>query len=154
MIAGILIASWTYTSASVLLSRAITGVPLAHCISFMVILIIVMLLFASVGVLLQRTASAVGLAFFDRSLGALFGLLRGTLFGVAMMMAVAAFLPNSTWVARSAVAPYLLSGAHAVSFVVPRNFRQQIRDGVASLTSAFPYSAASSPRCIPKNFEP
>jgi len=139
-IVGILVASWTYTRIAVLFSRVISNNSAAHCVSFLLVLIVVMALFAVVGVLLQRTASAIGLAFFDRSAGALFGMGRGVLFCVAIMMAVAAFFPTAAWVTKSALAPYLLSGAHAVSFVVPRNFRQQIRDGAGQLLQQPPLS--------------
>jgi membrane protein required for colicin V production len=138
VIAGILLASWYYPRVAIFFSRWIASVPAAHIVAFLLIVVLVMLLFGLVGKLLQRTASALGLGFFDRSFGALFGLLRGCLLGVAVMMAVAAFFPTAAWVSQSTLAPYLLRGAHAVSFVVPRDFRQQIRNGAQRILEAPP----------------
>jgi len=86
----------------------------------------------------NRTAHAIGLGFFDRLLGAAFGFVRGCLLGVAILMAVAAFLPGSQWIANSQLSPYFLAGAHAVSFVVPHDLRQQILDGAAQLKHEAP----------------
>jgi membrane protein required for colicin V production len=133
LIAGILLASWNYHHVALLLSRFITTPSTAQIVAFFLILIAVMVLCALLGKLLNRTAHAIGLGFFDRLLGAAFGLLRGCLFGVAILMAVAAFLPQSQWLANSQLSSYFLAGAHAVSFVVPHDLRQQILDGAVQL---------------------
>lgn len=133
LIAGILLASWNYPHVALLLSRFITTPSTAQIIAFFLILIVVMVLCTLLGKILNRTAHAIGLGFFDRLLGAAFGLLRGCLFGVAILMAVAAFLPQSQWLANSQLSPYFLAGAHAVSFVVPHDLRQQILDGAVQL---------------------
>jgi len=52
------------------------------------------------------------------------------LFSIAILMAVAAFRPHSTWAENSRLSPYFLAGAHAVSFVVPHDLQQQILNGV------------------------
>ena len=87
---------------------------------------------------MNRTVRAVGLGFFDRILGAAFGFARGCLFGVAILMAIAAFLPRSQWLANSELSPYFLAGAHAVSFVVPHDLQKQILEGAAQLKHEAP----------------
>jgi membrane protein required for colicin V production len=133
LIAGILLAAWNYPQVALQLGKLITAPAVAQIVAFLLIVVGVMLLAAILGKLLHRTASAVGLGFFDRLLGAGFGFLRGCLFGVAIMMAVAAFLPDSAQVSKSQTAPYFLTGAHAVSFVVPHDLQQQILNGAARL---------------------
>jgi membrane protein required for colicin V production len=49
------------------------------------------------------------------------------------MVAAAAFLPQTTWISNSRLAPYFLAGAHAVSFVVPHDLQQLILDGATRL---------------------
>ena len=93
----------------------------------------VMVLSTLLGRALNRTAHAIGLGFFDRILGAAFGLARGCLFGVAILMAVTAFRPHSAWVENSRLTPYFLAGVHAVSFVVPHDLQQLILDGAKEL---------------------
>ena len=133
LIAGILLASWNYNHIAVYLERIITNPATAQILAFFFIVIVVMVLSTLLGRALNRTAHAIGLGFFDRFLGAVFGFARGCLFGVAILMAVAAFLPHSAWAENSRLSPYFLAGVHAVSFVVPHDLQQQILNGAEQL---------------------
>jgi membrane protein required for colicin V production len=133
LIAGILIASWNYTHVAAFLSRLITTPATAQIVAFLLIIVGVMVLSTLLGKALNRTAHAIGLGFFDRVLGAVFGFARGCLFGVAILMAIAAFRPHSAWIENSRLSPYFLAGVHAVSFVVPHGLQQQIWNGVEQL---------------------
>jgi membrane protein required for colicin V production len=138
LIAGILIASWNYHHIALMLGRLITTPATAQIVAFFFIVVCIMVISTLIGRLLNRTAHAIGLGFFDRLLGAVFGYLRGCLLGVAILMAVAAFLPQSQWTANSQLSPYFLAGAHAVSFVVPHDLQHQIRDGATQLKHTAP----------------
>jgi membrane protein required for colicin V production len=133
LIVAILLASWNYGQVAVLLGRLISSPGTAQIVAFLLIVSVVMVLSALIGKGLHRTADAIGLGFFDRLLGAVFGFVRGCLLGVVVLMAVAAFLPQSRWTENSVLTPYFLAGAHAVSFVVPHDLQQQILDGAAQL---------------------
>jgi membrane protein required for colicin V production len=138
LIAGILLASWNYEHLAMLLGKLISKPAVAEIVAFLLIIIVVMVLSTLLGKALNRTAHAIGLGFFDRLLGALFGFGRGCLFGVAILMAVAAFLPHSAWIANSRLSSYFLAGAHAVSFVVPHDLQQQILNGAEQLKHTAP----------------
>jgi membrane protein required for colicin V production len=133
LIAGILLASWNYKHVATLLKSLIATPATAEIVAFLLIIIGVMVLSTLLGNALNHTAHAIGLGFFDRLLGALFGFGRGCLFGVAILMAIAAFLPHSAWIANSRLSSYFLAGAHAVSFVVPHDLQQQILNGAQQL---------------------
>jgi membrane protein required for colicin V production len=133
LIAGILLASWNYKHVADLLSRLITTPATAQIVAFLLIVVGIMVLSTLLGKALNRTAHAIGLGFFDRLLGAVFGLARGCLLGVALLMAIAAFQPHSTWIENSLLSPYFLAGAHAVSFVVPHDLQQQILNGAQQI---------------------
>jgi len=133
LIAGILLAAWNYHHIALLLSRLITSPATAQIVAFLFIVLGVMVLSTLLGKALNQTAHAIGLGFFDRLLGAIFGFFRGCLLGVAILMAVAAFLPQSQWIANSQLSSYFLAGAHAVCFVVPHGLRQQVLDGAEQL---------------------
>jgi membrane protein required for colicin V production len=133
LVAGILVASWNYNHVAVVLGHLVTNPAIAEIIAFLLIIIVVMVVSTLLGKALNRTAHAIGLGFFDRLLGALFGFARGCLFGVAILMAIAAFLPHSAWIANSRLSSYFLAGAHAVSFVVPHDLQQQILNGAQQL---------------------
>lgn len=132
LIAGILLASWNYYYIAKYLEHVISLVA-AQIIAFILIVIGVMILSTLLGKALNRTAHAIGLGFFDRLLGAAFGFVRGCLFSVAILMAVAAFRPHSSWVENSRLSPYFLAGVHAVSFVVPHDLQQRILNGAEQL---------------------
>ena len=133
LIAGILVAGWNYNHVAAVLGHLITNPAVAQIVAFLLIIIVVMVISTLLGKALNRTAHAIGLGFFDRLLGALFGFARGCLFGVAILMAIAAFLPHSAWIANSRLSSYFLAGAHAVSFVVPHDLQQQILNGAQQL---------------------
>ena len=139
LIAGILIASWNYGRFAVYLEHFITTLATAEILSFLLLVIGVIVLCALLGRALNRTAHAIGLGFFDRILGAIFGFGRGCLLGVAILMAIAAFLPHSTWIENSQLSSYFLAGAHAVSFVVPYDLQHRILDGAEQLKHNVPY---------------
>jgi membrane protein required for colicin V production len=133
LIAGILLASWNYKQVAIILGHLITTPATAEILAFLLIIVGVMVLCTLLGRALNRTAHAIGLGFFDRLLGALFGFARGWLLGVAILMAIAAFLPHSARIANSRLSSYFLAGAHAVSFVVPHDLQQQILNGAQQL---------------------
>src|SRR6266478_10055299 len=133
LIAGILLASWNYKHVAIILGHLITMPATAEIVAFLLIIIGVMVLSTLIGKALNHTAHAIGLGFFDRLLGAFFGFARGCLFGVAILMAIAAFLPHSEWIANSRLSSYFLAGAHAVSFVVPHDLQQQILNGAQQI---------------------
>jgi len=106
------------------------------------ILLGVTMVFAIAAALVRRTLKAVGLGFADRLLGAAVGAARGLLLGVAAMIAMAAFSPDSErgsgLVENSVLAPYFLGGAHAVSFVVPQHLQDQVTQGRRRLLEKSP----------------
>ena len=138
LVAGILLASWNYPTLAGVLEHVITTKTVANVVAFLLIAIGVMLLCAIVGKAIHHTANAIGLGFFDRIFGAVFGYLRGCLLCVAILMAITAFLPPTAAVSKSSLTPYFLAGAHAVSFVVPHDLRQLILDGAIQLKHTAP----------------
>jgi membrane protein required for colicin V production len=133
LVAGILAASWYYTRLADPLGRFISNPAVACAAAFLAIAIGIMILAAILGRMVHATAHAVGLGFFNRLGGAMFGLLRGCLIGVAALMAISAFLPDVGWIKNSRLAPYFLAGAHAVSFVVPQDLEQLILTGASQI---------------------
>jgi membrane protein required for colicin V production len=138
LVAGVLLASWNYPAVATVLGHVITEKAVANVFAFLLIAIVVMVLCALVGKALHHTANAIGLGFFDRLFGAVFGYLRGCLLCVAVLMAMTAFLPPTAAVAKSSLSPYFLAGAHAVSFVVPHDLRRLILDGAEELKHTAP----------------
>ena len=138
LIGGVLLAAWNYQHVAAALGRWISTPELADTVAFVVILAIVAIAATLIGKSIHNTAHAIGLGFFDRLFGAGFGFLRGCLIGVVILLAVAAFYPQSTWTKNSRLSSYFLTGAHAVSFVVPSELREQIVNGAETLKHKAP----------------
>jgi len=129
VLCGLLLACWFYRQVAVSLAGLISTPALAQLAAFLLILAATMVAAALLGKLLHRTARAIGLGFFDRLLGAIFGLLRGLLLGLSLLLPITAFLPTATWLQQSALAPYFLRAAHAVSFLMPADLSLKLLDG-------------------------
>ena len=138
LIIGLMLASWGYKAAAIRLAGLIASAPLAQFVAFLGILAAAIIAFTLAGKFLRKTASAVGLGFFDRLGGALFGFVRGCLLGISVLMAFTAFLPTAAWIRESKMAPYFLQGAHAVSFLVPQDLKHKLLDGTARIKHTTP----------------
>jgi membrane protein required for colicin V production len=130
LILGFLFACWFYTSAALSLKGLITTPQLAQLAAFLLILSATMVVATLLGKISRKAVSTVGLGFMDRLAGALFGLLRGSLLAVALLLAITAFLPTAPWIQQSKLTPYFLRAAHAVSFVMPSDLRSRLLDGL------------------------
>jgi uncharacterized membrane protein required for colicin V production len=73
-----------------------------------------------------------GLSWMDRTLGALFGFLRGVVAAIAVVLVLVAFTPKPPprSVAESHCAPYLIGAAAVLTELAPRELRDytQIKD--------------------------
>jgi membrane protein required for colicin V production len=138
LVVGLMLASWGYQAAALKLPGLITSPQIAQFVAFLGILAATMVVFNIAGKLLRRTASAIGLGLLDRLGGAVFGFVRGCLLGIAVLMAMTAFLPTAPWIRDSKMAPYFLQGAHAVSFLVPEDLRHKVLDGTERIKHTAP----------------
>jgi membrane protein required for colicin V production len=120
-VGGFELASWNYASVGDWLFQRgwLRSLPTARIIAFLVITGAVVIAFDLVGRGIKKSAHAIGFGMLDRTLGAAFGLARGLLVGVGVIVGVMAFAPQSGWVEGSRLSSYFLGVAHAVSFVVP-----------------------------------
>ncbi|MGD0647778.1 MAG: CvpA family protein [Acidobacteriaceae bacterium] len=128
LILGFLFACWFYRPLAADLKGLIPPTQIAELAAFLLILAGTMILASLLGRLFRHTASAIGLGFVDRFLGGAFGLVRGALLGVALLVATTAFLPSAPWIENSHLAPYFLRAAHAVSFVMPSDLKRRLLD--------------------------
>lgn len=138
LIIGFPLACWYYRAGAHSLAGLITSPAFAQFAAFLLILAAVTVTASLLGRLFRRGARTVGLGIADRIGGALFGLLRGALVATAFLLALIAFLPSAPWVQGSRIAPYLLQGAHAVSFTMPEDLRLRLRSALGLLKHSSP----------------
>jgi len=132
VVVGFLLASWDYSLVSSHLGF-INPPWVADLTGFMIIFVLVVILAGTIGRIASWGIKQAGLRWIDRALGGAFGLLRGALVVTVIVMAMAAFAPQSAWLAKSNLAPYFLVAGRAASWLTPAQVRNRVRDGVEML---------------------
>jgi len=133
-VAALVLGMWFYASAGALVKPWISSDRAADFIGFMLVVVAVLLAGAIVGAIVKRFVSAVGLSFFDRLLGACFGLARGALIAIALLTAYIAFGPRTdsktapAGVVHSLIAPYLLDASSIFVDVAPMELKRSFRE--------------------------
>jgi membrane protein required for colicin V production len=100
----------------------------------------VLLAGALVSALVGRFLKITGLSIFDHLLGAGFGLARGALIAVAVIMGLMAFSPAGhppSSVVESRTAPYVVDAARVVASMAPHEVREGFRKTYAQVKSAW-----------------
>jgi membrane protein required for colicin V production len=132
VVVGFLLASWDYRVISSHLGF-INPPWVADITGFMIIFFVILALAGTIGRITSWGMKQVGLRWIDRALGGAFGLLRGALVVTVIVMATAAFAPQSPWLAKSNLAPYFLVVGRGASWLAPAEVRNRVRDGVELL---------------------
>jgi membrane protein required for colicin V production len=133
-VAALVLGMWFYGTASSLVRTWIVSDRAANFIGFLIVVFAVLLAGAIAGAIVKRFLSAVGLSFFDRLLGACFGLVRGALIAIALLTAYIAFGPRDdtktapSGVVHSQIAPYLLSASSIFVDIAPMELKRSFRE--------------------------
>jgi membrane protein required for colicin V production len=83
----------------------------------------------------QWVMKEVGLRWFDRLLGAAFGMVKGVLVATVLVLALAYFNASSSWLNGSRFAPYLLVIGRAATWLAPADLRQKLAEGIERMRS-------------------
>jgi len=130
MVAALAAAVWFYGSAGSFLLPYVSSPGVAHFCGFLIVFCGVLILGALVGRALGRFIKMTGLSFVDRLLGAGFGLVRGLLIAIALILALLAFSPGKSApnaVAQSRVAPYVIGASRLLAAVAPHELKDGFR---------------------------
>lgn len=101
-----------------------------YVVAFAVILVVVLIVGALVGVLVSRLLRTAGLGFLDRSLGAIFGLARGILIAVLLVLfAGLTTLPRNDWWQNAASSPALVAAALSLRPWLPQAWADRLDYG-------------------------
>ena len=130
-IAAIVLACWFYGRAGTFLIPYVSSRSTANLLGFLIVFLGVL----TVGALLSRILATifkwVGLSWFDRILGAVFGALRGVAISIGVLMMITALSPISrqSAVTNSEIAPYLMEAAEAITLLTPKEFKDGFQRG-------------------------
>lgn len=142
VVVGYLLAAWEYGHVAGWFSPYTRAQWVAEIGAFLLIFIAVVVLAGMVGRITRWAMKEVGLRWFDRLLGAAFGLLRGVLVIAVIVLALASFTPGVRLLAGSALSPYFLVVARAATWVAPAAVRDRFRQGMDGLHSIAQPAAA------------
>jgi membrane protein required for colicin V production len=148
---GIVMASWFYGTAAGWLTPYVTSPGVANFLGFLTIFAIVLSFGALVSTLLVRVFKLVGLSWLDRFLGAVFGVVRGLLISVALLMIMLAFAPAKTHnaVVDSYFSPYVMESANLLSRVAPFELKDGFRRGYEEIKKAWGATMKKKPKKLP-----
>ena len=132
LLLGVIAAMWWYDRAALALMPYVHEPRMAAACGFLLILGGCLTAGVLVAWVLIKIWGWTGLRWFDRLLGAGFGMIRGLLISAALLMAIVAFSPfpgTSATVAESKLAPWVLHGARAAAAIAPADFRDAFSEG-------------------------
>lgn len=128
-VVGYLVAAWEYPRLAAWYMRYMNAGWAADIAGFLTVFIAFTLLGGVVGRIARLAVHGVGLRWFDRVLGGLFGAIRGVAVCTVTVMALASFSPSSTYLQSSRIAPFLLVTGRALIWAAPADLRQRFHDG-------------------------
>jgi membrane protein required for colicin V production len=124
---GILLGIWFYGNVAAYLQPYVSSRTAASLGGFLMIFCGVLLLGAIVSWIVGKFLRVTGLSIVDHLLGAGFGLLRGILVAVALIMGVMAFSKDGTpprAIEESRIAPYISQAARLFAAMAPHELKE------------------------------
>jgi membrane protein required for colicin V production len=129
-ILGIFIGFWCYGIIGAHVLDYVSSKQIANLIGFFVVFFGIVILGAIVGRILAKFFKWVGLSWFDRLLGGLFGVVRGFVICAAMATVLLAFAPSPPppSVLESRVLPYVVEVSNILAAMTPHELKDAFRD--------------------------
>lgn len=133
---------WFYGLAGSFVSPFVGSPGLANLIGFLLVVFAVLACGGVLGWIVNRFLRTIGLSFFDRLLGAAFGLARGALVAMAILTAFISFgayaesKTEPRAVVNSQIAPYILQASHWFVALAPMELKSSFRKQYAQVETA------------------
>ena len=140
VVLALLLGIWFYGIPAGWLAPYLASRTIAAFAGFILVFCAVLAAGAIAGVVAGRFLRVTGLSFLDHILGALFGLLRGVLIGVALVTGLMAFAPpekRPEAIIQSRVAPYVVDASRVVSSLAPYELKEGFRKTYAQVKTAW-----------------
>ncbi len=126
---GLIAAALWYQRAALWFEDISKSHEVALGLGFLVLFLGTSLLGWLLALLAHKLIKTVGIQWFDRFLGGVFGLVRGVLIDAILLMAMLAFAIKPDTVQQSKLAPYVTTGARVIALVMPQSLRAQFHLG-------------------------
>jgi len=129
LVAGLVVAAVGYPRSALWFEDLTKSHDVALGLGFLALLLGVMILGAVVSVLARKLVKTAGIEWFDRFLGAVFGLVRGVVVDCILLLVLMAFAIKPGAVGQSSLAPYVTTGARIIALAMPSSLKAQFRLG-------------------------
>ncbi|HTT64769.1 MAG TPA: CvpA family protein [Bryobacteraceae bacterium] len=152
LVAALVLAIWFYGTAGSFLQPYVSSPGVANFCGFLMVFCGVLVLGALVGRVLGRMMKVAGLSFVDRLLGAGFGIVRGLLISIALVLALLAFTPGKSppnAVVHSKVAPYVIDAARVCAAVAPHELKDGFRKSYEQVKTVWGNALRKGIRAVP-----
>ena len=133
---GYIVAAWQYQRLAAWLLSFLNSELLAEIFGFLIIFFAILIVFSIAGRIARKLMKEAGLSGFDRLLGALLGLIKGSLAVAVILMGMTAFTPTTSMLEKSVLAPYFLVIGSAAIWVAPSELRARFYEGLDFLHRA------------------
>jgi membrane protein required for colicin V production len=133
MVLAFVLASWFYSAAAAPFKDVVKTENLALFLGFSIVFLGTLIAGGLVAWLVSTFIKLAKLQWFDRCLGALFGMVRGWLLGGIVLVGLTAFNIQSLSVKNSILAPYFLPASRMITLVTPSEFKDRFRSGYATI---------------------
>jgi membrane protein required for colicin V production len=125
-ILAVVLSLWFYGTAGGVFKDYVASKSIANFLGFVIVFALVILAGALTGKLLAMLFKKAGLSWLDRTLGGCFGLLRGLLVSIIIVMILTAFslTPPPSAVVESSIAPYVIDASRMISKIAPHELTE------------------------------
>jgi len=130
VLVGYLFAVWEGWRLAPYFEPHVKSYTLAKACGGIVIFMSVMIIAGIAGRITRWAMKEVGLRWFDRLLGGVFGFVRGAALCTIGVMTLAAVAPHSLWIAESRTGAYFVLTARMAAALAPEGLRDELRDGL------------------------
>lgn len=137
LVGGFLLAVFFYHVPAGMFKEFSKNDTIANLLGFAVIFFGCILIGAIAAFLANRFIKAASLKWVDRLLGGIFGLLRGWAIASILVVAMIAFPVRDNFLARSVLAPYLLTGAKIAVYCVPQKLKDEFNEHYIKVVDAW-----------------
>jgi len=129
VVLGLLLAAWFYPVTGSFYMNYVKTRDIASLLGFITIFGGCVLAGSLISWLVGKFIKMANLEWFDRLLGAAFGLIRGWLIGSVLFLVLTAFPVKLESVQNAVFAPYLLAGARVLALITPTELKAKFLEG-------------------------
>jgi membrane protein required for colicin V production len=136
LVIGLVVAAAGYSRAALWFEDLTKSHEIALGLGFLTLFLGTLLLGNLLSLLARILIKGSGIQWFDRVLGAVFGLVQGVLLDSILLLVMVAFAIKPATVQQSALASYVTAGANVISLAMPDNLKAQFRLGFEKFKQA------------------